>query len=137
MIRIWIVLLFVTLGSCGRNPKMVQMTNQGPAQGSTFSISYLVPEGVDYRTEIDSILDVMDAQMSLWINNSEISRLNRGDSIYLSSSFQGVIMKSLLYSELTEGAFDITIAPLIQGWGFSGGVRKDYFNVDSLMNYVG
>ena len=135
--RSLILLLLVLLGSCGRNPKMVQMTNQGPAQGSTFSISYLVPEGVDYRTEIDSILDDMDAQMSLWINNSEISRLNRGDSIYLSSSFQSVIMKSLLYSELTEGAFDITIAPLIKGWGFSGGVRKDYVNVDSLMNYVG
>ena len=43
----------------------------------------------------------------------------------------------MLYSELTEGAFDITIAPLIKGWGFSGGVRKDYVNVDSLMNYVG
>ena len=113
------------------------MTNQGPAQGSTFSISYLVPEGVDYRTEIDSILDEMDAQMSLWIENSEISRLNRGDSIYLSSSFHNVIMSSLLYSELTEGAFDITIAPLIKGWGFSGGVRKDYVNVDSLMNFVG
>jgi thiamine biosynthesis lipoprotein len=137
MMRSLILLLLVLLGSCGRNPKMVQMTNQGPAQGSTFSISYLVPEGVDYRTEIDSILDDMDAQMSLWINNSEISRLNRGDSIYLSSSFQSVIMKSLLYSELTEGAFDITIAPLIKGWGFSGGVRKDYVNVDSLMNYVG
>ena len=136
MMRSLILLLFVLLGSCGRNPKMVQMTNQGPAQGSTFSISYLVPEGVDYRTEIDSILDDMDAQMSLWINNSEISRLNRGDSIYLSSSFQSVIMKSLLYSELTEGAFDITIAPLIKGWGFSGGVRKDYVNVDSLKNYV-
>jgi thiamine biosynthesis lipoprotein len=124
MMRSLILLLLVLLGSCGRNPKMVQMTNQGPAQGSTFSISYLVPEGVDYRTEIDSILDDMDAQMSLWINNSEISRLNGGDSIYLSSSFQSVIIKSLLYSELTEGAFDITIAPLIKGWGFSGGVRK-------------
>jgi len=137
MMRSLILLLLVLLGSCGRNPKMVQMTNQGPAQGSTFSISYLVPEGVDYRTEIDSILDDMDAQMSLWINNSEISRLNRGDSIYLSSSFSECYNKSLLYSELTEGAFDITIAPLIKGWGFSGGVRKRYVNVDSLMNYVG
>ena len=55
MLRSSILLLLLLLGSCGRNTKMVQMMNQGPAQGSTFSISYLVPEGIDYRIEIDSI----------------------------------------------------------------------------------
>jgi len=113
------------------------MTNQGPAQGSTFSISYLVPEGVDYRKDIDSILRSMDQQMSLWVENSEISRLNRGDSVYVSNDFQEVILKSIYISELTDGDFDITIAPLIKAWGFSGGTRKDSINVDSLMNYVG
>ena len=113
------------------------MTNQGPAQGSTFSISYLVPEGVDYRKDIDSILKSMDQQMSLWVENSEISRLNRGDSVYLSNDIQEVILKSIYISELTGGDFDITIAPLIKAWGFSGGTRKDSINVDSLMNYVG
>jgi len=116
---------------------LVQMTNQGPAQGSTFSISYLVPEGVDYRSEIDSVLDAMDAQMSLWVGNSEISVLNNGDSIFLSTDFYDVILKSLMLSELTDGAFDISIAPLIQAWGFSGGSRKDAINIDSLMNFVG
>jgi len=113
------------------------MTNQGPAQGSTFSISYLVPEGVDYRKDIDSILRSMDLQMSLWVENSEISRLNRGDSVYVGNDFQDVILKSIYISELTNGDFDITIAPLIKAWGFSGGTRKDSINVDSLTNYVG
>ncbi|MEL0025864.1 MAG: FAD:protein FMN transferase [Schleiferiaceae bacterium] len=125
------------LWSCQSTPELVQMTNQGPAQGSTFSISYLVPEGVDYRKDIDSILKSMDQQMSLWVENSEISRLNRGDSVYLSNDFQEVILKSIYISELTNGDFDITIAPLIKAWGFSGGTRKDSINVDSLMNYVG
>ena len=131
------LLSFAVLASCSSSPEWVQMTNQGPAQGSTFSISYLVPEGVDYRTAIDSILDAMDAQMSLWVTNSEISRLNNGDSIFLSNEFHGVILRSLYLSELTDGAFDISIAPLIKAWGFSGGLRKDSINVDSLMNYVG
>ena len=82
------------------------MTNQGPAQGSTFSISYLVPEGVDYRKDIDSILKSMDQQMSLWVENSEISRLNRGDSVSISNEFQEVILKSIYISELTNGDFD-------------------------------
>ncbi len=113
------------------------MTNQGPAQGSTFSISYLVPEGVDYRKDIDSILKCMDQQMSLWVESSEISRLNRGDSVYVSNDFQNVILKSIYISELTNGDFDMTIAPLIKAWGFSGGTRKDSINLDSLMNFVG
>ena len=75
--------------------------------------------------------------MSLWVENSEIARLNRGDSVYLSNDFQEVILKSIYISELTNGDFDITIAPLIKAWGFSGGTRKDSINVDSLMNYVG
>jgi len=125
------------LWSCQSAPELVQMTNQGPAQGSTFSISYLVPEGVDYRKDIDSILKSMDQQMSLWVENSEISRLNRGDSVYVSNDFQEVILKSIYISELTNGDFDVTIAPLIKAWGFSGGTRKDSINVDSLMNYVG
>ena len=129
--------LTVVLWSCQSEPELVQMTNQGPAQGSTFSISYVVPPGTDYRSDIDSILKEMDAQMSLWVENSEISRLNRGDSVYLSSDFQGVISQSLMLSELTNGNFDITIAPLIKAWGFSGGARKESINVDSLMNYVG
>lgn len=125
------------LASCSSRPELVQMTNQGPAQGSTFSISYLVPEGADYRTVIDSVLLSMDHQMSLWVENSEISVLNNGDSIFLTTDFYDVILKSLMLSELTDGAFDISIAPLIQAWGFSGGSRKDTINIDSLMNFVG
>ena len=131
------LLSLAILASCSSRPELVEMTNQGPAQGSTSSISYLVPEGVDYRSEIDSVLDAMDAQMSLWVGNSEISVLNNGDSIFLSTDFYDVILKSLMLSELTDGAFDISIAPLIQAWGFSGGSRKDAINIDSLMNFVG
>jgi len=133
------IALFVlaVLVSCSNRTELVQMTNQGPAQGSTFSISYLVPEGVDYRTAIDSILLSMDQQMSLWVENSEISALNRGDSLFLSNDFHGVILQSIYLSELTDGSFDITLAPLIKAWGFSGGTHKDSINVDSLLNFVG
>lgn len=113
------------------------MTNQGPAQGSTYSISYLVPEGVDYRTGIDSILKEMDAQMSLWVSSSEISALNAGDSILISKDFANVIARSVILSERTGGNFDITIAPVVKAWGFSKGEYNSKVKIDSLMNYVG
>jgi thiamine biosynthesis lipoprotein len=131
------LLASVLLFSCSSAPELVQVTNQGPAQGSTYSISYLVLQGVDYRSEIDSILKAMDQQMSLWVSDSEISRLNNGDSIRLNTAFARVITLSKLYSELTSGQFDITIAPVIKAWGFSGGTYNENVNVDSLLQYVG
>jgi thiamine biosynthesis lipoprotein len=130
-------LLPILLLACKPSVEWVQMTNQGPAQGSTYSISYLVPEGVDYREEIDSILKDTDQQMSLWVEQSEISLLNRGDSVAIGEFFTEVILESQLLSELTGGNFDITLAPLIKAWGFSGGKYQDTANVDSLLPYVG
>ncbi len=125
------------LTSCSSTPELVQVTNQGPAQGSTYSISYQVPQGVDYREGIDSILKAMDQQMSLWVKDSEISRLNRGDSVRISTAFARVITLSKLYTELTASQFDITIAPVIKAWGFSGGSYNEDVNVDSLLEFVG
>lgn len=127
-------LLFV---ACSPVDSRVQMTNQGPAQGSTYSISYLVPEGVDYRSGIDSILKAMDQQMSLWVPASEITRLNSGDSILLSADFAAVVKRSIDLSASTKGNFDITVAPVVKAWGFSGGQYRDSVNIDSLMQFVG
>ena len=127
----------MVLCGCSSDPEYIQVGNQGPAQGSTYSISYLVPQGVDYREGIDSILSEMDHQMSLWLEESEITRLNGGDSIRISTDFARVITLSKLYSELTSGQFDITIAPVIKAWGFSRGSYNENSNVDSLLQYVG
>ena len=127
----------MVLCGCSSDPEYIQVGNQGPAQGSTYSISYLVPQGVDYREGIDSILSEMDHQMSLWLEESEITRLNGGDSIRISTDFARVITLSKLYSELTSGQFDITIAPVIKAWGFSRGSYNENSNVDSLLKYVG
>lgn len=127
----------MVLCGCSSDPEYIQVGNQGPAQGSTYSISYLVPQGVDYREGIDSILSEMDHQMSLWLEASEITRLNGGDSIRISSDFARVITLSKLYCELTSGQFDITIAPVIKAWGFSRGSYNENSNVDSLLQFVG
>ena len=125
------------LWACSTTTDKVQMTNQGPAQGSTYSISYLVPEGIDYRSGIDSILKEMDQQMSLWVKDSEISKLNAGDSIHLSKDFAAVIERSIEIAASTEGNFDMTIAPVVKAWGFSGGEYRDSIHIDSLMQFVG
>ena len=137
MVKVGSFILLMLLMACSSAPELVQMTNQGPAQGSTYSISYLVPAGIDYREDIDSILLEMDHQMSLWVNESDVSRLNRGDTILLSLDLAEVIRRSKEYAILTEGNFDVTIAPLIKSWGFSRGSYNAHINIDSLMSFVG
>lgn len=123
--------------SCQTTSDQVQVTNQGPAQGSTYSISYIVDEGVDHRVGIDSILKEMDRQMSLWVEGSVINKLNAGDSLVLPKEMQEVIAKSITMAQQTDGSFDITLAPVIKAWGFSRGQYNENVPIDSLLEFVG
>jgi thiamine biosynthesis lipoprotein len=79
----------------------------------------------------------MDQQMSLWVSDSEIFEAEPWRLCSPSTAFARVITLSKLYTELTSGQFDITIAPVIKAWGFSGGDYNDNVNVDSLLQFVG
>jgi thiamine biosynthesis lipoprotein len=66
----------------------------------------------------------VESMMSNWKRNSEISRLNResdGKPYNISRELYHVIERSLHYSRVTSGAFDITSRPIVQLWGFQGG----------------
>lgn len=132
-------LLLVVLMSCNNTADMVLVRNYGPAQGSTYSISYIAKPGVDYRHQIDSILFELDKSMSLWDKYSTISRLNAGDTVELDYHFSEVFKKSQYISEETSGSFDISVAPLVNYWGFGpdGQGNPDSTRVDSIMQLVG
>ena len=66
----------------------------------------------------------IEAMMSNWKKESELSRLNResdGKPYNISRELFNVLERSIYYSHLTAGAFDITARPLVQLWGFQGG----------------
>jgi thiamine biosynthesis lipoprotein len=137
------LLVLAFLGSCnsGANDMMV-VTNRGPAQGTFYNITYLAPAGIDYRRSIDSILFVIDQSMSLWQQNSTISQLNRGDTLKVSTGFvhfMNVYRTAQSVSLQTDGAFDISIAPLVNYWGFGPEARSviDSAKTDSLVQLVG
>ena len=75
----------------------------------------------DLAQQIDQLLSVVDNSMSTYKQNSEISQFNRlpaGGSLEISSEFADVIRISHKVWTLSEGAFDPTIAPLVDLWGF-------------------
>jgi thiamine biosynthesis lipoprotein len=134
-----LVLLFAVLMliSCGQD--QLEIVNYGHAQGTTYSIKYITKQNVDHQSSIDSILIEIDRSMSLWVSNSIVSRVNRGDSnAVMDDNFEAVLKRSIDIGKETQGRFDVTIAPLVNAWGFNGGEHKelDSITVDSLLQLV-
>ena len=94
---------------------------------------------------IDSILILLNQQMSTWINNSEISLFNRSSSIEsykISDEFYYVLQQGKLINEKTDGAFDYTIFPLTELWGFGPSLDKGIQNpstsdLEKVLKYIG
>jgi thiamine biosynthesis lipoprotein len=90
------------------------------------------------RTKIDSALDDVNRRMSTWQPDTEISMFNAfesSDPFPISPDFAEVVQSALAYSKLTDGAFDPTVKPLVDYWGF--GPDKDLQPVKEIMESVG
>jgi len=77
--------------------------------------------------------------LSIYQDSSLISKMNRNEEVLPDSFFIEVFDKSVLISEITEGAFDITVGPLVKAWGFGPDAHRNFTidNRDSLMKLVG
>ncbi|MFN8348121.1 MAG: FAD:protein FMN transferase [Spirosomataceae bacterium] len=129
--------LGLLINGCRRKAEYTYL--EGQAQGTTFRIIYAGES--DFSSSIDSLFRVIDHSMSLWDSTSIISRFNKNDSaIQADSHFENVFRKSQEISLQTDGAFDITVGPLVKAWGFSykkGGALPVASQVDSLKKWVG
>ncbi|HUR30579.1 MAG TPA: FAD:protein FMN transferase, partial [Saprospiraceae bacterium] len=122
--------------------KKVEYTElAGKAQGTTFSIKYQDDYKRNLSSSIDSIFRLIDHSMSLWDSTSIISRVNRNEpGVIVDDHFENVFQKSIEVSNITGGAFDVTVGPLVKAWGFStkkGLPPPDSLQVDSLKAVVG
>ena len=121
---------------------------QGETMGTVYSITAetnLDPKEI--QADIDSLLVVLNDQLSTYIPESTISRFNQSkEGIEVVTSREPFFVENLLISgrifEESEGLFDPTVMPLVNYWGFGylgheppGSI--DSFKVDSLLNYVG
>jgi thiamine biosynthesis lipoprotein len=133
---IFIWLLFFV--ACGRELKS-PITISGQAQGTTYTISYLAGAYANYRDEIDSIFKAIDLSLSTYQEASVISRINRNERDTVDAHFTTVFQKAAEVSKQTAGAFDITVAPLVNAYGFGFTKRStvDSLMIDSLRTLVG
>jgi thiamine biosynthesis lipoprotein len=106
-----------------------------------YSVKYFNENGENFSSEIDSLLKVWNLSLSTYIPESEISRFNSGDSCFQFESeyFLPVLEASKLVFEKSGGAFDPTVGPLVNAWGFGPdkSMVPDSARVDSLKLLVG
>ena len=112
----------------------------GNTQGSTYHITYQYKPNTDLKPEVDSLLHQFDMSLSTYDPNSIISRINRNDTtVRTDHFFRTVFRESKRIHDNSNGLFDITVAPLVNmyGFGFESGPPIDTADVDSLLQYVG
>ncbi|MCC5937788.1 MAG: FAD:protein FMN transferase [Lunatimonas sp.] len=112
----------------------------GTTMGTSYRIVYLDEQRRDLQDGIDSLLNVFNQSLSTYIPDSEISRFNRSDTLVFELPyFYPVLSVSKEVFEATDGAFDPTVGPLVNTWGFGpeGAERKDSLGIQQLLQRVG
>lgn len=136
---LWIALLVLgTIWILARhNRTQPYYTINGLIFGTVYNITYQY-DG-DLKVEIDEELKRFDGSLSPFNDTATITRINRNEDIVPDTFFTNVFHRSMEISEETDGAFDITVAPLANAWGFGfkKGAFPDSTMIDSLLDITG
>ncbi|MDR7128456.1 thiamine biosynthesis lipoprotein [Algoriphagus sp. 4150] len=117
-----------------------KMTFSGKTMGTTYNVTYLDEENRGLQKSIDSLLVVFNQSLSTYIPDSELSRFNLHDTLVFDLPYLLPILEaSKTIYENTNGAFDPTVGPLVNIWGFgpSGPELKDSVDIRKLLATVG
>ncbi len=110
---------------------------EGKIYGTYYHISYASPE--DLNNGIVERMESVNASLSMFNPHSVISAINEGKTDQTDSLFRKMFRTALEVNRVTSGAFDISVAPLVNAWGF--GFEKQEFpdsaKIDSLLRFVG
>lgn len=136
---LWLALLILaTIWILARhNQRPAYHSITGLVFGTIYNITYQY-DG-DLKPEIEAELQRFDQSLSPFNDSSVISRINRNEELVADSFFVKCFKRSMEISRETKGAFDITIAPLANAWGFGfkKGAFPDSLMIDSLRQITG
>lgn len=133
-------LAFLVIGTVliiNRRHSIPYQHNQGMVFGTVYHFTY--QSDCNLQKDIESLLSDVDFSLSPFNEKSIITAVNSNRPVKLNSMFTDVITLSQKISYDTDGAFDITVAPLVNAWGFGfkHGTMPDSAKVDSLCQLVG
>ncbi len=139
-LSIWkiLFLVFLIIGTIyilGKQKPYI--TNSGKIFGTFYNITY--SSDIDLSKEIKSTLMQVDNSLSPFNRQSIITAINNNSEALPDEMFTHVFTLAQEISGKTDGAFDITVAPLVNAWGFGfkKGITPDSAAIDSLRQFVG
>jgi thiamine biosynthesis lipoprotein len=123
------------------NSELKEQGYTGEALGTTYQIKFFYSQELELNKALDSIFAVMNSSMSTYQADSDISRINSGDStVTVDENFQEVFqLSNKIYIE-SDGYFDPTVGKIVNAFGFGpekGQENVDQEKIDSLLTYVG
>lgn len=146
----WVIGLFcLTLTGCPQVETPSELlTLSGETMGTTYQVKIRGPLSSDrvsaLQAGIDERLQQVDERMSTWRDDSEISRFNAADSTEwfpVSPETVRVVEEAQTISQASDGAFDVTVRPLLQVWGFGSEAerpqRPQPEQLERIAGYVG
>ena len=130
-------LIVFTLISCGR---LEYKKSAGKIFGTYYAVTYEARE--DLSSGMREVMDGVNNSLSTFNKNSVISKINNNEEVVLDTFFTNMFAKAMEISEFTGGAFDITVAPLVNAWGFGFDPSSDKkwlsaAEIDSIKQFVG
>jgi FAD:protein FMN transferase len=135
-----IALFLLTFSSCKETGTYDNFA--GFVQGTTYSMVFenngkLNPQNL--KLEVEKILHDFDLSLSLYVDSSILSKVNRNEDVIPDEYFLEAFKRSAEIAEMTNGAFDITVGPFVKAWGFGPDSQKNFSEIkrDSLMKLVG
>ena len=111
--------------------------NSGMVFGTTYNITYQCDSNL--HNSIIRELEKVDEALSPFNKKSVITAVNNNHDIEVNDMFADVFLLAQKISDDTSGDFDITVAPLVNAWGFGfkNGTQPTKYNIDSLKNIIG
>ena len=133
--------IVLLLFSCADETQDNYVKISGNALGTTFHITYKVQAEPVADASIDSLFHVVNKSLSTYWSDSDISKINAGDtSVIVDGFFEEVFQKSKKVHKETGGFFDPTVGVLVNAWGFGPGKELKHISkkdIDSLLELVG
>ena len=133
------------LAGCTAPPEEVLLS--GATMGTTYSVKYVESSDVDRKlvaVKVAQLLEFIDQSMSTYKHDSELNKLNNaavGEGFPVSSSLWRLLLVADRVFQVTDGAFDPTVGPLVDLWGFGPVLNRDVIpaqvEIEALRTRIG
>lgn len=126
------VVFACSLAACKKEAEVISLS--GKTMGTTYHVKYIDDGAVSESSQktheqVDSILKDVNAKMSTYIKDSELSRFNQNTQvntpIEISADFAKVLAEAIRIHQITEGSLDVTVGPVVNLWGFGPEKRPE------------